>query len=67
MRKAKMAASEKLARRSSGVMAVELEGTPTSGDREEIEGKTVIRGLAKRTPLSRIHLHTPVGQLKGAG
>jgi hypothetical protein len=64
MRNAKMDANEKLARRSSGVMAVEMGGAPASGDKVEVEDKAVIRGLAKRVLLSRIHQPTPVGHLK---
>jgi hypothetical protein len=57
MRKAKIIASDALERRSCDVMAVELGGGPASGDRVEVEDKAVIRGLAKKAPLSRIPLH----------
>jgi hypothetical protein len=55
MRKAKISASDALERRSCGVMVVELGEAPASGDRlEEVEDKAIIRGLAKKVPLSRI-------------
>ena len=54
MRKAKINASELLARRSCGVMVVELGATPAAGIGIEEEDKAVIRGLAKKAPLSRI-------------
>jgi hypothetical protein len=54
MRKAKIIASDALERRSCGVMVVEGGAEPASADSLEGEDKAVIRGLAKKVPLSRI-------------
>jgi hypothetical protein len=54
MRKAKIIASDALDRRSCAVMVVEVVAAPASAGSLEGEDKAVIRGLAKKAPLSRI-------------